>query len=132
MDVKKGYSYKAYTTNNYKSHIGYVGNNLYKKQDSITFNNTNNIYKHINHYSTDVFNRYNINKTHNVKKTYGNSDNDVFVNKHNTINTNGTYNITKNNSLYNVTGNNCYTKKNFNTRSPTILQDIAITIMNIV
>ena len=42
-----------------------------------------------------------------------------FINKHNTINTNGTYNITKNNSLYNVTDNNYYTKKNFNTSNIT-------------
>ena len=37
------YSYKTYVSNNYKSQIAYVGNSLYKKQDSITFNNTNNI-----------------------------------------------------------------------------------------
>ena len=35
-----------------------------------TFNNTNNIYKHTNQYSTDVCNNYKVNKTHNVKKTY--------------------------------------------------------------
>ena len=68
-------------------------------------------YKHINQYSADVFNSYKINKTHNVKKTYYNSDSDVFINKHNTINTNDTYNITKNNSLCNVTDKNYYTKK---------------------
>ena len=72
---------------------------IYKKQASRTFNNTNNIYKHINQYLTDVFNNYKINKTHNVKKTYYNYNTDVFTNKHNTINTNDTYNITKNNSL---------------------------------
>ena len=42
-----------------------------------------------------------------------------FINKHNTIKTNGTYNIAKNNSLYHVTGNNYYTKKNFNTSNIT-------------
>ena len=41
----------------------------------------------------------------------------MFINKHNTIHTNGTYNIAKDNSLYNVTGNNYYTNKNFNTSS---------------
>ena len=57
---------------------------------------------------------------HNVKKTYHNSNNDVFfINKHNTINTNDTYNKTKNNSLYYVTDNNYYTKKNFNTSNIT-------------
>ena len=109
--LKKGYPYKTYITNSYKSHVGYVENNIYKKQDSITFNNTDNVYKHINQYSTDVFKKCKIHKTHNVNKTYYNSSNDVFINKHNTINTNDTYNITKNNNLYNVTGNNCYTKK---------------------
>ena len=58
----KDYSYKTHVSNNYKSHIGYVGNNRYKKQDNITFNSTNNTYKHINQYSTDVFNNYKINK----------------------------------------------------------------------
>ena len=64
LNAKKDYSYKTYVSNNYKTHIGYVENNLYKKQDNRTFNNTNNIYKHINQYSTDVFNNYKINKTH--------------------------------------------------------------------
>ena len=109
----KGYSYKTYTTNNYKSHIGYVETNLYKRSDNITFNNTNNIHKHINQYSTDVLNNYKINKTHNVKKTCYNYNNDVFINRRNTINTNDTYNITNNNSLYNVTGNNHYTIKQY-------------------
>ena len=68
-------------------------------------------YTHINQYSTDVFNSYKVNKTHDVKKTYYNSNNDVFINKHNTINTNDTYDITKDNSLYDVIGNNYYTKK---------------------
>ena len=72
------------------------------------------MYKHIYQYSTVVFKNYKINKTHNANKTYCNSNNDVFINKHNTINTNDTYNITKDNSLYNVTGNNYYTKKKFN------------------
>ena len=52
-------------------------------------------YKHINQYSTDVFNSYKVNKTHNVKKTYFNSINDVVINRHNNINTNDTYNISK-------------------------------------
>ena len=75
----KGYSYKTYVSNNYKSHIGYVENNLYKRSDNRTFNNTDNIYKHTNQYSTDVFNNYKINKTHNEKKTYYNSHNGVFL-----------------------------------------------------
>ena len=79
LNVKKGYSYKTYIANNYKSHIGYDENNLYKKQDNRTFNNTDNRHKHINQYSTDVFNNYKINKTHNVKKTYYNSNNGVLL-----------------------------------------------------
>ena len=128
----KDCSYKTYITNSSKSHIGYVENNIYKGQGNRTFNNTSNIFKHINQYSTDAFNNYKIHKTHNVQKTYDNSNNDVFIVKHNTMNANDTYNMTKNNRLYNVTGNNYYTKKEFLIRiiSPTILQDITITIMN--
>ena len=66
-----------------------------------------------------MFNNYKINKTHNVKKTYYNSNNDVFIHKHNTINTNDTYNVAKNSSLYNVTDNNYYTKNNFATSNIT-------------
>ena len=39
----KDYQYKTYIANNYKSHIGYVENNIYKKHDNRTSNNTNNI-----------------------------------------------------------------------------------------
>ena len=55
--------------------------NLYEKQDNRTFSSTNNIYKHINQYPTDVFNHYKLNKTHNVKKTYYKSNNDVSINE---------------------------------------------------
>ena len=41
---EKDYSYKTYVNNNYKSQVADVENNLYKKQDSILFNNTNDIY----------------------------------------------------------------------------------------
>ena len=58
----KDYSYKIYVSSNYKPHIGYVENNIYKRFDNRTFNNTNNIYKHINQYSADAFNNYKINK----------------------------------------------------------------------
>ena len=55
-----------------------------------------------------------------------------FVNKHNTINTNDAYNITKNNSLYNVTDNQYLLKRSsIQVMSPIILQDITITVMNI-
>ena len=63
LNVKKDYSYKTYISNNYKSQIAYAGNNLYKRYDNRTSNNTNDIHKHINQYSTDVFINYKINKT---------------------------------------------------------------------
>ena len=66
-----------------------------------------------------MFNNYRTNKTHSVKKTHYNSNNGVFINKHNTINTNDTYNITKKNSLYNATASHYYTKKDFNTSNIT-------------
>ena len=50
-------------------------------------------------------------KTHNVKKTYYNCTNDVVINKHNTINTNDTYNISKTNNIFNTTDNQYFTKK---------------------
>ena len=43
LNVKKDFSTKNYISNNYKSQIDYIENNLYKKQDNRTFNNTNNI-----------------------------------------------------------------------------------------
>ena len=58
-----------------------------------------------------MFNNYKINKTHNVKKTYYNVTNDVVINKHNTINTNDTYNVSKTNNVLNFPDNNYYTKK---------------------
>ena len=66
-----------------------------------------------------MFNKYKVNNTHNVKKTYYDSNNGVFINKHNTINTNDTYNITNNNNLYNVTDKKYYTETNFNTSNIT-------------
>ena len=50
LNLKKYNSYKTYVSNNYKSQIAYVENNIYKISDNRTFNNTNNIYKHINKY----------------------------------------------------------------------------------
>ena len=96
VNAKKDCWYKTYITNNYKPQVAYVENNLYKKQDSRISHNTNNMCKRTNQYSTDAFNSYRINTAHNVKKTYYNSNNDVFINLHNTINANDTYNLTKN------------------------------------
>ena len=69
LNVKRDFSTKNYISNNYKSQIDYIVNNLYKKQDNRRFNNTNNIYKGINQYSTDINNNYKINKVSNVKKS---------------------------------------------------------------
>ena len=65
----------------------------------------------MNQYSTDAFNDYKINKTHNAKKTYDNCINGVAINKHNTINTNDTYNVSKINKLINFNDNGYFTKK---------------------
>ena len=124
--------YKTCVSNNYKSQIAYVGNNIYKISDNRTYNNTNNIHTHINQYSTDVFNNYKINKTHNVKKTYYNFNDDITLNKTSNNYSNDTYNMIKRDSLYNATGNNYYTKRLLiQVISATILHDITITIMNI-
>ena len=119
LNIKKDYSYKTYVSNNYKSQIAYVENNLYKKQDNRTFNVLNNITKRINQYSTDINNNYKINKVSNVKKTYYNFNDDITLNKTSNNSYNDTYNITKNNNLFNITDNNYYTKKNFNTSNIT-------------
>ena len=63
LNAKKDYSYKTCVGNYYNPQIAYVENNLYKRYDNRTFSNTTNIHKHINQYSTDVFNNYKINKT---------------------------------------------------------------------
>ena len=98
LNVKKDYSTKNYISNNYKSQIAYIENNLYKKQDNRTFNNTNNIYKHINNYSNDVTNNYKINKIQNLKKTYYNFTDDITFNKTNNSYSNDTNYITTNNN----------------------------------
>ena len=113
---KTCYSYKTYISNNYKSQIAYVEHNLYKRYDNITFNNTNKTCKRIIQYSTDVFNNYKINKIHNANDTCGICTNDVVINKHNTINTNDTYNISKPNNLLNIPDNQ-YFAKTINTTS---------------
>ena len=91
--------------------IIYIYIYIYIRSDNRTFNNTGNIYKHINQYSTDVLNNYNLNKTHNVKKTYFNFTNGVVINKHNAVNTNDTYNVTKINKLVNFNDDSYFTKK---------------------
>ena len=119
LDAKKDYSYKTYASNNCKSQIGYVENNLYKRPDNRISNNTNTMYKHINQYSTDATHNYKINKTHNVKKTNYMFTNHVAINKHNTLNTNDTYNISKTKNTFNTTDNNHFTKGVNNTSNIT-------------
>ena len=68
------------------------------------------MYKHINQYPTDVLitTRY---IKHNVNKTCYNCTNDAAINKHNTINTNGTYNVSKTTKLVNSNDNIYFTQK---------------------
>ena len=106
MNIRKGYSPRVYNNTNYKSQIAYVENNLYKKSDNITFNNTNNMYKNINQNTTEVVNTYKVNKRLNLKETYDNINGNVVVHKNNTIYTNDNRIVTKHNKLFNVTGNN--------------------------
>ena len=56
FQILQNFSTKHSITNVFRSNNDYTGNNLYKKYDNRTFNNTNNITKHINNYSNDVTN----------------------------------------------------------------------------
>ena len=87
-----------------------VENKLYKRSDNRVFNNTNSKYKHMNQYSTDAFKNYKI-KRRNVKNAYYMFTNDVVINKHNTIDSNDAYNVTKMNKLVNFNDNTYSTKK---------------------
>ena len=78
--IKKNFSTKHYITNAFRSNSDYIENNLYKKYDYRTSNNTNNMTKHINNYSDDVTNNYTINKIQNLKKTHYNSNGDITLN----------------------------------------------------
>ena len=98
LNVKHDYSSKNYMSKNYKSQIDYIENNLYKKQDNRTFNNTNNIHKHINNYNNDVTNNYKINKIQNLKKNYYNFTDDIIFNKTSNSYSNDTNYITTNNN----------------------------------
>ena len=79
-----------------------------------------------------MFKNYKINKTHNVKKTCSNVTNDVVIKKHNTINTNDTYNIMKIIiDLILLIIIIILKRTSIQVRSPTILQDITITTVSI-
>ena len=85
-------------------------NIIYIRSDNRTFNNTDNISKHINQYTTVVVSNYKTNKVSNLKKAYYMLIDDV-INKHNTIYTNDNTNVAKINKLVNFNGNNYFTKK---------------------
>ena len=62
LNVKKDYSYKTYVSNSYKPQVAYVEHNLYKTSGNKAFNNTSNIHKHTDQYSTDVISSYKMHK----------------------------------------------------------------------
>ena len=72
LNLKNDYSSNNHISNNYKSQIAYVENNLYKRYDNRTLNNTHNISKTINQYTADVVNTYKTNRVSNLKKAYYN------------------------------------------------------------
>ena len=118
--IKKDVSTNKYITNVFRRNNDYIGNNMYKKYDNITFNTTTNITTHINNYSNDVTNNYNIDKINAVTKTYYNFNDDITLNKTSSTSYNDTCNITKHNNLFNITDNRCiFTKNNFNTHNIT-------------
>ena len=57
-NIKTDYSSKNCTSNNYKSQVAYVENNLYNRYANITFTNTNNKSENTNQYTTGVVNNY--------------------------------------------------------------------------
>ena len=83
---------------------------IYIRPDNLTLNNTNNICKTINQYTTDVFNNFKANQVSNLKKAYymfiG-----ILINKHNITYTNDNTTLTKINKLVNLNDKNYFTKK---------------------
>ena len=76
-----------------------------------TFNNTNNISKATNQYTTDVVNNFKINKVSNLKKAYYKFIDNAVIYKHNTIYTNDNTNVIKMNKLVHFNDNHYFTKK---------------------
>ena len=68
LNYKQDYPSKNFISNKYTSQNAYVENNLYKRSGNILFNNTNNISNIINQYTTDVVNKYTVNKVSTLKK----------------------------------------------------------------
>ena len=73
--------------------MAYVENNLYKRSDNRTFNNTNNIPKTMNQHTTDVAHGYK-KQGFTSKKAYYMFDG-VVIKKHDTIYTNCNINVTE-------------------------------------
>ena len=119
LNIRKEYSPKIYNSTNYRTALDYVENNFYKKYDNRTFNNTNNVYKNIKAFNTEVVNTYKINKHLNLKKTYYNINDNIVIHKNNTINTNDNRSVTKHNKLFNITDNHYVFKKINNTSNIT-------------
>ena len=101
---------KNYISNSFKSQTAYVENSLFKRPGNQTFNNTSNKSNNMNQYTTDVVNSCKINKVSNLKKAYYDFIDDVVINTHNTIYTNGNITVTKINKHVNFNGNNYFTK----------------------
>ena len=74
-----------------------VENNLCKRYDNTSLNNTNNVSKHINQYITDVVNNYKSQQSFKSKRTtYYILIDDAVINKHNTVYTNDNRNVVEN------------------------------------
>ena len=85
----------------------------------IISNNTSNTTKHINNFSNDVTNGYNINKIQNLREPYYNSNDEITLNKTSNNYPNDTYNLIKTNDTFNTADNHYFTKKIHNTSNIT-------------
>ena len=119
MNIKQDLSTTHYITNVFRSNSDYIGNNVYKRYDNRTFNNTNGITKHINSHSNDVTNNSKIDKTNNVKRTCYNFNDDITLNKTSNNYSNDTYNLIITNNIFNTTDNQYITQEINNTRNIT-------------
>ena len=112
--------------------IIYIYIYIYKRSDNRTFNNTSNMYNNISQYTIYVVNICRINKVSNLKKSYHNFIVGAVINKHNTMHTSGSTNVTKINKLINLNDNGYLQRKyNIPIIELTISQDITLTIMSI-
>ena len=81
-----------------------------KRYDNRTFNDTTVISRNTNQYTTDVAINYNINKVPNITKSYYKFIDDVVINTHDNIHTNGNINVTKTNKL-DISNDNNYLQR---------------------